>query len=298
VRRILLIGKDGQVGWELQRTLPTLGELIAIDREGMDLTKPDAIRAVIRDVRPNLIVNAAAYTAVDKAEADGDSAMAINGLALGIIAEEAKKLNAMIIHYSTDHVFDGMKAAPYTEEDQPGPLNVYGRTKLAGEQAIQAIGVPHLILRTSWVYGARGKNFLRTVLRLAREREELHMVDDHIGAPTWCRTIAEATTQALAQLYSPFAPRAVSIADLSGVYHFTASGETSWFGFAQAIVRQMRLNRMEVASRVLPIPAAQYPLPAARPQNSVLSTKKFSQTFGLLAPNWKDALGLCLQHMA
>ena len=185
--KILLTGKNGQVGWELQRTLAPLGEVVAVDRQALDLANPDAIRALIREVKPALIVNPAAYTAVDKAESEPELAMAVNGIAPGIMAEEAKRLGAAMIHYSTDYVFDGTQTSPYTEKDRPNPGNVYGKTKLAGEQAIQAVGVPHLILRTSWVYGSRGRNFLLTILRLAQERDELKIVDDQIGAPTSSR---------------------------------------------------------------------------------------------------------------
>ena len=223
--RILLTGKNGQVGWELQRTLAPLGEVVVLDRRQLDLSDPDQIRERVREISPDLIVNAAAYTAVDRAEAEPEPAMAVNGTAPGLLAEEAKRIGAAIIHYSTDYVFDGAKTTPYTEEDAPNPLNVYGRTKLAGEQAVQAAGVPHLILRTSWVYGMRGKNFLLTILRLAREREELKIVDDQIGAPTWSRTIAEATAQILTSGAWP-------VSGASGIYHLTASGSTSWYGFA------------------------------------------------------------------
>ena len=198
--RILVTGRNGQVGFELQRNLAGRGQVVAVGRDEMDLSDPDAIRRVVREAKPDLIVNAAAYTAVDQAESEPELALAINGVAPGILAEEAKRLGVALIHYSTDYVFDGSKAAPYTEEDEPRPINVYGRTKLAGERAIQAVDVPHLILRTSWVYSARGKNFLLTILRLAREREELSIVDDQIGAPTWSRAIAMATGGILAHL--------------------------------------------------------------------------------------------------
>ena len=188
--KILVTGKTGQVGWELQRTLATLGQVIAPDRRGMDLGDPDSIRAAIRACSPQIIVNAAAYTAVDQAESEPDLALAINGAAPGIMAEEAKRLGALLVHYSTDYVFDGAKSGPYTEDDQPNPLSAYGSSKLAGERAIAASGARYLIFRTSWVYGARGKNFLRTILRLAQERDELRIVDDQVGAPTWCRAIA------------------------------------------------------------------------------------------------------------
>ena len=201
--KILLTGKNGQVGWELQRTLTTLGDVVAIDRKGMDLANPDSIRNTIRAVRPDLIVNAAAYTAVDKAESEPELAMAINGIAPGIMAEEAGRLGAAMVHYSTDYVFDGTKTTPYTEGDILNPINVYGKTKLAGEQAVQAAGIPHLIFRTSWVYGLRGRNFLLTILRLAKEWDELKIVDDQIGAPTWSRMVAEATATILAQCLFP-----------------------------------------------------------------------------------------------
>lgn len=203
MKRILLIGKNGQVAWELQRTLATLGEIITVGREQLDVANAASIRQVIRETKPQIIVNATAYTAVDKAEAEPELAMQVNGVAPGIMAEEAKRLDALLVHYSTDYVFDGTKQGAYVEEDVPNPLSVYGKTKLAGEQAIQATGAKHLILRTSWVYGARGKNFLLTILRLAKERPELKIVDDQIGAPTWSRMIAEATAQILAQCFSP-----------------------------------------------------------------------------------------------
>ncbi|MBZ0096880.1 MAG: dTDP-4-dehydrorhamnose reductase [Sulfuricella sp.] len=287
--KILLTGKNGQVGWELQRTLATLGEVVAFDREGMDLANPDSILIAIRAVRPDLIVNAAAYTAVDKAESEHELAMAINGIAPGIMAEEAKRLGAAMIHYSTDYVFDGTKTSPYTEEDTPNPLSVYGKTKLAGEQAIQAAGISHLIFRTSWVYGARGRNFLLTILRLAKERDELRIVVDQIGAPTWSRMIAEATAQILAQAYSPMSHHPLLIAEVSGIYNLTAAGRTSWFGFTQAI-----LENAQMGTQVIPIPTSDYPLPAPRPLFSLLSSDKLSKTFGMKLPPWEDALALCM----
>ena len=293
-RKILLTGKNGQVGWELQRTLATLGDVSAVGRERMDLANPDSVRAVIREVKPDLIVNAAAYTAVDKAESEPGLAMAINGVAPGIMAEEAKRLGAALIHYSTDYVFDGTKTGPYTEDDLPNPLSIYGKTKLVGEQAIRAVGLPHLIFRTSWVYGTRGKNFLLTILRLAKEREELRIVDDQIGAPTWCRMIAEATAQVVARIYSPVVHSAASIADLSGVYHLTANGHTSWFGFTEAILAQGHADGPHKLPPVHPISTAEYPLPARRPKNSTMSTQKLMATFDLAMPAWKHALNLCL----
>lgn len=295
--KILLTGKNGQVGWELQRTLPTLGDVIAVDRQGMDLANPDSIRNAIRATRPDLIVNAAAYTAVDKAESEPELAMAINGIAPGIMAEEAKRLGAAMIHYSTDYVFDGTKASPYTEEDAPNPLNVYGKTKLAGEQAVQAAGIPHLIFRTSWVYGLRGKNFLLTILRLAQERDELKIVDDQVGAPTWSRMIAEATAQILAQRLMPIAHNPLRIAEVSGLYHLTSAGQTSWHGFARAILGHPGLAAIKPLPRLVAIPGSDYPLPAPRPSNSGLNNKKMQQIFGLALPAWDAALTLCCQGM-
>lgn len=287
MKRILLVGKNGQVGWELQRTLATLGDVIAVDFPSIDLAKPDSIRQVIRTIQPSLIVNAAAYTAVDKAESEPDLAMAINGIAPGIMAEEAKRLGAAMVHYSTDYVFDGTKAAPYTEEDISNPLNVYGKTKLAGDLAIQAAGIPHLIFRTSWVYGLRGKNFLLTILRLAKERDELKIVDDQIGAPTWSRMIAEATGQVLSQCLS-------SPTMKSGVYNLAAIGNTSWHGFTQAILENAS-NQMQPLPRLIPIATTEYPLPAPRPSYSILSSDKLNQTFGVTPPVWSASLALCME---
>jgi dTDP-4-dehydrorhamnose reductase len=293
--KILLTGSTGQVGWELQRTLMTLGEVVVAGRAAdaklpLDLADPATIRAAIQAVQPDLIVNPAAYTAVDKAESEPDLAMAINGIAPGVMAEEAKRMGAALIHYSTDYVFNGTQSTPYTETDQPDPQNVYGRTKLAGELAIQAIGGSHLILRTSWVYGLRGKNFLLTMLKLADQREELSVVDDQVGAPTWSRTIAEATAQMVAQglpHLSEFCDRH------QGVYHLTSTEQTSWYGFAQAIFAQTP-SQQRMLKRLLPIPSTQYPTPAQRPVYSSLNTGKFSQTFGLHLPTWQNALALAI----
>lgn len=285
--KILITGKDGQVGWELQRTLATLGEVVAHDRHSLDLSLPDSIRQAIRAAKPDLIVNAAAYTAVDKAESEPDLAMAINGTAPGIMAEEANKLGAALIHYSTDYVFDGSKPAPYLEQDATNPLNVYGKTKLAGEEAIKAADCPHLILRTSWVYGARGKNFLLTMLRLARERDRLSIVADQTGAPTWSRMIAEASAQIVAQKKS-------GLSDLRGLYHLSAAGSTSWHGFTEAILE----NRNAPGNpQLLPISTAEYPLPAARPMNSRLSCDSLQQAFGLELPTWDASLRLCMADL-
>lgn len=304
MRKILIIGQDGQVGWELQRTLTTLGAVYATGRQQMDLSNPDSIRDKIREIKPDIIVNAAAYTAVDKAEAEPELAMAINGIAPGVMAEEAKNLGALLVHYSTDYVFDGDKSGPYAEQDLPNPINVYGKTKLAGEHAIQAIGGPYLVFRTSWVYGARGKNFLLTMFRLAKERDELRVVSDQIGAPTWSRMIAEATAQVLAQLYSPLilhhSPLSSLIAQLSGIYHLTANGNTSWHGFASLIVETLKKQGKVGSVRettVMPIGTEAYPLPAQRPKDSRLSSAKLTKQFGVVMPAWDIGVRACLEEL-
>src|SRR5688572_17653115 len=279
--RVLLAGRGGQLGWELQRALAPLGGLLALDRAGMDLADPDSIHRAIADARPEVIVNAAAYTAVDKAESEPESAMRVNGVAPGIIAEEAARIGALVVHYSTDYVFDGAKDAPYREDDPAAPLSVYGRTKLAGEEAVRAAGGAHLIFRTSWVYAARGSNFLLTMLRLARERSELKIVDDQVGTPTWARSVAELTAQALgAGGAGPGQAR-----ERSGVYHLTADGAVSWFGFAQAIFAQASARRADLkAPALIPIPSAQYPQRARRPANSRLENSRLTATFDLHPP--------------
>ncbi|MGG6270705.1 dTDP-4-dehydrorhamnose reductase [Leptolyngbya sp. AN03gr2] len=296
--KILLIGATGQVGWELQRTLSTLAELVCVSHaskgyRSMNLTKSDRIREVIREVQPTLIVNAAAYTAVDKAETEPELAMTVNGKALQIIAEEAKRLNAGVIHYSTDYVFDGTQTAPYGEAARPNPLNVYGKTKLAGEQALATIEVPYLIFRTSWVYGLRGKNFLRTMLKLAQERQELKIVADQIGAPTWSRTIAEVTAQIVAQA-KPDPTRFLN--DYQGIYHLTSTGQASWYEFAKTIFELTKSFEQQAIKAVLPISSEEYPTPAKRPLYSSLDLTKISQTFNLQLPNWHQALELVLSE--
>jgi dTDP-4-dehydrorhamnose reductase len=280
---------NGQVGFELARTLQGLGTVVAVDRATLDLSNPDQIRAVVRNVRPTLIVNPAAYTAVDKAEQEFDLAMRINGEAPGVLAEEAKKLGAALIHYSTDYVFDGTKNAPYVEDDSTNPQNVYGKSKLAGEQVIAESGCAHLILRTSWVYGTRGKNFLLTMLKLGAERPELRVVADQIGAPTWSNTIATSTSHIIAQGLA--AKSSDWWRERSGVYHLTAAGETSWHGFAQAI---FDVAMGEKGPRVVPIGTSEYPVPAKRPANSRMSHRKLTETFGFSMPDWRDALRLCM----
>ncbi len=289
--RILLTGKTGQVGYELQRSLQGLGEIIALDRAQMDLSNLDQVRDVIRQVKPDLIVNPGAYTAVDKAESEPELAHRINAEAPALMAEEAKKLGAAMIHYSTDYVFDGSKPTPYTEDDPTCPVNVYGASKLAGEQAIQAAGIAHLILRTSWVYGMRGKNFLLTMMRLARERDELRVVADQYGAPTWCRTIADTTAHIVAHL------QALAVADggtdvwreRSGIYHLTAQGKTTWYDFTKAIIAHPSIEKKPA---VTPIATKDYPVPAKRPANSVMCCDRLISTFCGL-PAWDSALELC-----
>ncbi len=291
MKTILLTGANGQVGWELQRALLPLGRVVALTREQLDLSKRDDVRSIVRTHRPNIIVNPAAYTAVDKAESEPDLAMAVNGIAPGVLAEEAKRLDAVLIHYSTDYVFDGSKPSPYTEIDAPNPQSVYGRTKLAGEAAVGAVGGRHVILRTSWVYGVHGGNFAKTMLRLAKERSELRIVADQFGAPTWARLLANVTTQIL--------QRDVD-AGLSGLYHLTAGGRTNWHEYAEEVVRLARQYDESLANKaltILPIATHEYPVPAKRPANSVLATDKVRQTFGLDLPQWQDDLAACIREL-
>jgi dTDP-4-dehydrorhamnose reductase len=295
--RILLTGADGQVGWELRRTLATVGEVIAPDLQQLDLANADAIRRVTRDVRPALIVNPAAYTAVDKAEQEPDLAMRVNGVAPGVLAEEAKSVGALLVHYSTDYVFDGRKQGAYSEDDLPNPLNVYGVTKLAGERAVAASGASYLVLRTSWVYGLRGRNFLRTMLRLGAEREELRVVDDQTGAPTWSRMLAVATAQILARLLYPASGEKARFADAKGIYHLSAGDHTTWYGFAGAIFAEAAKWTGLRVPALLPIATSDYPVAAVRPPNSVLSNLKLERDFGLRMAPWSTSLSLCLQEL-
>lgn len=289
-KRILILGQQGQVGWELQRTLTTLGNVIAVDRKQVDLTNRTTLSEIIREIRPNIIVNAAAYTAVDKAESERALAFAINAEAPALLAEEAKRLGAILVHYSTDYVFDGTKETPYLETDSPGPLNAYGASKLAGDQALAAIGGSYYILRTSWVYGARGKNFLLTMLKLAAERPQLRIVCDQVGAPTWSRLIAQATTHILWEtLARPD--------DRWGLYNLTSAGQTSWCGFAEKIFALALKARGLPVPEVVGIPALEYPTPAKRPMHSALSTQKVEAAFGLALPQWDTALEQCLRDL-
>lgn len=290
--KILLTGKNGQLGWELQRTLASWGRLIAMDSKQLDLSNPDAIRHAVRDLRPDIIINPAAYTAVDKAESEADLAMAVNGIAPGVLAEEAARLGSLLVHYSTDYVFDGEKPAPYTEEDLPNPQCVYGKTKLAGELAVRASGCRHLIPRTSWVYGVHGGNFVKTILRLARERSELHIVADQFGAPTWARDLAQATASVL----TSWQAREWD-SSLNGLYHLTAAGRTNWHHYAEEIVRLARRHDSELAAKSLEIRAIttqQYPVPAKRPANSVLANSKIKEAFGITLPEWQESLAECM----
>jgi len=300
--RSLLTGKNGQVGRELQSLLPRFGEVIALDRQQLDLAKPDDIRRVVREVQPGLIVNAAAYTAVDQAEKEEPAAQAINAEAPGVLAEEAKKIGAALVHYSTDYVFDGSKRTPYEEDDPPNPINAYGRTKLAGETAIRESGVAHLIFRTEWVYARQGRNFLITILRLATQREELRIVSDQVGAPTSSREIARATAEIFAQIFESQSNSA-SWPEVSGTYHMSAAGETNWCEFANAILEEASHVDQSaawiakatgghplIAQRIIPIRSEEYPTPARRPAYSVLSNARLAQTFGVQLPDWRTQL--------
>jgi dTDP-4-dehydrorhamnose reductase len=299
---ILLTGKNGQVGRELAGLLARFGEVLALDREGLDLTKPEEIRSAVRAARPRLIVNAAAYTAVDRAETEQAIARAVNEEAPRVLAEEAKKIGAVLVHYSTDYVFDGSKKTPYTEEDAPNPKNIYGLTKLAGEQAIRESGARHLIFRTEWVYASEGRNFLLTILRLATERAELRIVNDQIGAPTWSYEIAAGTTKVLSKILEDKKDLG-SFTEMSGTYHMTASGETSWFHFAETILDEARsaspgtkwfhgatAGKPLVTRNLVPITTAEYPTPAQRPQYSVLSNELLARVFGVRLPDWREQL--------
>lgn len=291
--KMLLLGAHGQVGWELQRALAPLGELITLDRhQGGDLAQPEALAAAVRAVQPAVIVNAAAHTAVDRAEGEADLAQRINAESPGVLAREAQALGAWLVHFSTDYVFDGSGDQPRHEDAATGPLSVYGHSKLAGERLIQASGCRHLILRTSWVYAARGGNFAKTMLRLAAEREQLQVVDDQIGAPTGAELIADVSAQALRQAWQQPA--------LSGLYHLAAGGQTSWHGYARHVIEWARERGQPLklpADRLLPIPSSAYPTPARRPLNSRLDTRRLQQTFGLQLPDWRAGVDRMLTEI-
>ena len=288
--KILLLGKNGQVGWELQRSLAPLGELVALDRQGApglvgDVSDLDGLAATVRALRPQLIVNAAAHTAVDKAESEPDLARRLNAEAPAVLAREAAACGALLVHYSTDYVFDGSGERPWREDDATGPLGVYGRTKLEGEQAIAASGCRHLILRTSWVYAARGGNFAKTMLRLARERERLTVIDDQWGAPTGAELIADVTAQAVAQLRQ--------VPGKGGLYHLAAAGATTWFEYAKYVLAQAQRAQPAIemkVTEVAPIAARDYPTPARRPHNSRLDCTRLQAAFDLRLPPWQDGV--------
>jgi dTDP-4-dehydrorhamnose reductase len=287
--RSLIIGNTGQVGWELERILKPGGDLVALDYPAIDLTDTAKLRATVLEIKPQTIFNAAAYTAVDRAESEPDRANSINSIAPGILAEIAKDLNAGLIHYSTDYVYDGEKEGLYVETDNLNPRSVYGRSKANGDAAIAAVAGQYLILRTSWVYGSRGSNFILTMLRLGKERQELRIVNDQVGSPTWCRHLAEVSVKAAEQMHAGQFE--------SGVYHATNSGFTSWYGLAQEIFRIRETRTGVAAPKLIPITSAEYPLPAQRPTNSRLSSDKFTRQFGAPLPRWQDALAATMDEL-
>lgn len=295
--RILVTGATGQVGWELLRSLMPVGKVIAVDRARCDLSRPESIAPLIRELGPAVIVNAAAYTAVDKAETEEALATTINGTSVGVLAQEAKRAGALLVHYSTDYVFDGKKSAPYVEDDTPNPLNAYGRSKLAGEIAIRESGCAHLILRTSWVYGARGRNFAKTILRLAREQDTLNIVADQFGAPTSARFIADSTAHIVRRAFGDRSALRFS----SGTYHLTAGGSTNWHRFAEAIVYMAGQQNLLDTARSLtihPIAASAYSSPAPRPKNSRLDCNLVRRHFGVKHAEWHQALERVVEEMA
>ncbi len=296
--KLMVTGANGQVGWQLQRALAPLGEVFAFTRLQMDLSAPESVAARVREIRPDVLLNAAAYTAVDKAESEPELARTVNAVAPSRMAQELALTGGLMIHYSTDYVFDGAHAEPYVEDDVTGPINVYGRSKLEGEQAIAESGCDYIILRTSWIYDVRGKNFLRTVLRLARERHELRMVDDQYGTPTWARSVAEATAAIVAKIGGASSAR-------KEIYHLTAAGSTTWAGFAQTILQEYsellewpaefgEFSGPLLAERVVPIASATYKAAARRPSNSRLSNAKLQRDFGLQLPDWHYLLRLAM----
>ena len=293
--RLLVTGAGGQLGWELSRSLAPLGEIVALGRSACDLARPKELAQIIHALKPNIIVNAAAYTAVDKAEEEEELATTVNGTAVGVVAEEARKSGALLIHYSTDYIFDGAKNDPYTEDDMPCPINAYGRSKIVGEKAIRQSSADYIVLRTSWIFAARGRNFLRTILRLADERDELRIVADQIGAPTWARDIAGAT----ALIIDAGCRSRRTGGFVSGFFNLTASGCTSWHGFAEAILgsAKQRSGLSIRCSRVSPISSSEYPTPAARPKNSRLACDRISRQFGIVLPDWRKSLSQCIAEI-
>ncbi|MGA2801059.1 MAG: dTDP-4-dehydrorhamnose reductase [Verrucomicrobiota bacterium] len=282
--KILLLGKNGQVGWELRRTLAPLAEVVAVDYPEINFTDTSALRRLVAGTRPAVVVNAAAYTAVDKAETETELCRQINAVAPGVLAEEAKKAGALMVHYSTDYIFDGTKTSPYVETDAPNPLGAYGRSKLEGDQAVKASGADHLIFRLCWIYGARGQNFMLTMQRLAREREKLRVVRDQFGCPTWSRMIAETTALALKQVLA-----GADVSAVNGEYHLAASGQTNWHEFASRIIELMP-DAERKCREVEAITTPEYPTPAKRPAYSVLACGKLQKTFRLRLPDWETSL--------
>ena len=290
--RLLVIGANGQIGWELARSLMPLGHVTALDRNACDLARPETLPAIVGGARPDVLVNAAGYTAVDNAEREEGLATLVNATAVGVLAQTARRSGALLVHYSTDYVFDGTKDAPYVEDDPPAPINAYGRSKLAGETAVREAGGDHLVLRTSWVYAARGHNFIKTIRRLVRDGNELRIVADQFGAPTWARNIADATAHVIRQARAEQARGQFR----PGVLHIAAGGSTSWHGFAQAILRHASAQ----APTSMPAPEARaiasrdFPTPAARPKNSVLCCERLRERFALALPDWSVGLASCL----
>ena len=300
MKKILLFGKNGQLGWEMQRSLAPLGDVIALDRHSQDLCGDlgnlPGLAATVQAVRPDIIINAAAYTAVDKAESEPELARTINALAPGVLAQEAHKLDAWLVHYSTDYVFDGSGNRPWSEADTPAPLNVYGQTKLEGEQLIAAHCSRHLIFRTSWVYAARGDNFAKTMLRLAQERERLTVIDDQWGAPTGAELLADVTAHAICQVMG----RQQQHAESAGIYHLAASGETTWHGYAKHVIAQaehVQPTIKNIAKEVACVPTSAFPTPARRPHNSRMNTAKLQATFGSSLPGWKQGVDRMLAEI-
>lgn len=294
--RIFIVGRVGQVAWELRRAALPLGEVVAVEQDTFDLSRPDSLAATIRQAKPDVIINAAAYTQVDKAESEPERAIAINGEAVGAMAAEAARSGALFVHYSTDYVFDGRKTEPYLETDTPAPLGVYGRSKLVGEEAARSSGAEYIILRTSWVFASRGGNFVRTILRLAADREALSIVADQFGAPTWARYIADATIEIILHAQEERRQRCFR----SELFHLTSSGQTSWHQFACRIVDCARHIDPALSLKVreiLPIPTAEYPTPARRPVNSRLDCSKVRARYGIVSADWSECLELCLEEL-
>jgi dTDP-4-dehydrorhamnose reductase len=291
--KILLLGNNGQLGWELNRTLQSLGEMVALNYPEVDLANPKSIRETLKQYQPQIIYNATAYTAVDKAESEPKLAQAINGIGPGVLAEEADRIHAVLIHFSTDYVFDGKKGEPYTEIDMPNPQNVYGASKLAGEQAIQSVGGAYLILRTAWVFSMRCDNFVTRVLRWARQNETLRIVNDQISNPTWARMLAEATSQLHARGGDYFLPW---IAEHKGIYHLAGNGFASRYSWAEQILASDPNGHEQVTKKLLPAASSEFPAAANRPLFSAMDCAKFISTFGLQLPGWKQALALAMQE--